>query len=280
MNLTVPAEETVPLPPLSESLQATYDARDLRLRRFGSSQDDLALDFSRPAGPHLITEILACCTERPDGQALDPQLFWDLAVGKRIECLLILASLEEEGQFSLPLRCPNPSCSERMEVDLSIEELLEAGQEREEEERFFVQHGGERLALRRPTGADQLEWLRQPYPDKGAAVRAMVRTLTVEGVQVDLTQEWIDRIEEALDRQDPLLQLSLSVACPHCGELRPHDLAPAEFAVRVLKEAQARLIEAVHLLATRYHWSEAEIFSIPLWRRSQYLLLIERDEAR
>jgi hypothetical protein len=34
----------------------------------------------------------------------------------------------------------------------------------------------------------------------------------------------------------------------------------------------------IHLLAKAYHWSERELLSLPVGRRTSYLLLIERDE--
>jgi len=40
------------------------------------------------------------------------------------------------------------------------------------------------------------------------------------------------------------------------------------------------LLEEIHRLAIRYHWSEAEILRLPLPRRTGYLELIDRDEIR
>jgi hypothetical protein len=34
----------------------------------------------------------------------------------------------------------------------------------------------------------------------------------------------------------------------------------------------------VHLLARAYHWSEYEIFSLPVKRRLAYLLLLEEEQ--
>lgn len=275
------AERTIaPFPPIPPRLADAYDAYDLRLRRFGCSGDDLAVDFESAAVPHLITEILVCCTKRTDGQSPDRQFFWELDISKRIQCLLILASLEGAGGIiSVALRCPNLSCGQPIEIDLTIEELLEAEKGAWEDE-FSVSLGEKCLVLRRPTAADQLSWLQQSFVDEDCAVRMIIRTLLVEGPQIELTQEWISRIEEALDRHDPLLQFGLSVICPYCQKLAEQNLDLAEFAMRKLKEAQARLIEAVHRLATHYHWSEAEILRLPPWRRARYLSLVEREEVR
>jgi hypothetical protein len=40
------------------------------------------------------------------------------------------------------------------------------------------------------------------------------------------------------------------------------------------------MLEDVHRLATRYHWSEEAILRLPLRRRGAYLRLIDRDDTR
>jgi len=40
------------------------------------------------------------------------------------------------------------------------------------------------------------------------------------------------------------------------------------------------LLRQVHELASRYHWSEAELLSLPLPRRQAYLGLIEAEQDR
>lgn len=270
---------TAPFPSLPATLETAYVARGLRLRRFGMAHEDLRVDFGRGIGPQLITEILACCTERPDGQALAPQFFWDLGVGKRIECLLVLASLEGAGEMSIPLRCPAPSCGQPIEIDLTLEELLAVGPEAGDDA-VSVQLGEECLAVRRPTGADQLAWLQRPLQDAHVGVQTIIRTLVVEGPEMEFTQAWIDAVEATLERDDPLVQFNLSVACPYCQALAPHTIDLTAFAVQTLRSAQSRLIEEVHRLAARYHWTEAQILAIPSWRRARYLALVEREEAR
>jgi len=61
-------------------------------------------------------------------------------------------------------------------------------------------------------------------------------------------------------------------ACPACG-------ASNEIAVDpylVLAASPEELFVEVHLLASAYHWSEAEILALPRARRQLYLRLIDR----
>src|SRR5688572_5266183 len=116
-----------PFPTIPPRLAAAYDARGLRLRRFGTTAGDLDLDLAGVgrAGPRAITDLLRRCTVRADGGPLDPQFIWDLSVGKRLECLLVLAGLESAGQFAVTLVCPRESCRRPIEIDLSLDELLD-----------------------------------------------------------------------------------------------------------------------------------------------------------
>jgi hypothetical protein len=171
-----------------------------------------------------------------------------------------------------------PSCQQPIEIDVSLAELLAIEQE-VEAEAWRVQLGTDSLVIRPPTGTDQLAWLTHTLQDEATALQTIIRTLIVEGSEVELTQEWLERIEAVLDQHDPLVQCGMSVACPYCQELAQHEVNLAAFAVRQLQDTQAHLIEVVHRLAGYYHWTEADILAIPPWRRARYLALVEREEA-
>lgn len=47
-----------------------------------------------------------------------------------------------------------------------------------------------------------------------------------------------------------------------------------------MRQRRHRLLQDVHRLASRYHWSEAELFSLPLPRREAYLGLIDAEHER
>ena len=276
MDLPTGSSEGMPFPPVSQSLAAAYDLHGLTLHRFGSSAAELAIDFARPARPHLITEILACCARAADGEPPDRRFLWSLPVGKRIECLLIIASLDSGGSFFAPVRCPNPPCGEQLEVDLALAELLDVARD-STAENIVSEHDGRRLTIRRPTGADQLSWLQESFADKAAATRAMIETLIVGEPEAAPTDDWIELIEEALHRHDPFVQFNMTIHCAECRKHSPVSCDLAELVLRQLQATQARLIAEVHELARHYHWSESEIVAIPPWRRARYLSLTARE---
>ena len=47
-----------------------------------------------------------------------------------------------------------------------------------------------------------------------------------------------------------------------------------------MSQRRHHLLRDVHRLASRYHWSEAELFSLPLPRREAYLRLIDSEQER
>ena len=257
---------------MPDGLAARYGAKNLRLRRFGGDAAHLAIDFDTTAVPELVGELLAACTESPDGAPLDPQFYWDLGVGKRIECLLVLEGLGHGGALAVPLDCP--SCRECIQVNFTVHELLQAGNSHEA---VHVRIAKQRFILRKPTGADQREWLHGTYPDARAAIRAMVRRLMVEGPE-EPTEAELHAIEAALDEADPLVRCQVSARCPACHAAASHEVDLTPLTLRMLCAAQSQLVESVHRLASRYNWSEEEICALPSWRRARYLSLVEREE--
>jgi hypothetical protein len=226
-------------------------------RRFGTCPDDLQVDLFA-LRPHAITSLLACCAE-PEAN-LDA--LWDMPVGTRIEHLLAVAALSGLREFDVDLRCRG--CRRPIEVTLTADELLAAASSA----RDVVQAGQARF--RRPTGRDQLAWLDRSYPDDSELANDMIATLAVDDVSVPLPI-----VEAALDEADPLLRATLTAACPECGHEAEYETDPAGMALERFRGVQDSLFTAVDLLASRYHWSEAEILALPEWRRSRYVAMLE-----
>ena len=273
-----------PFPNLPEVVKARYAVRDLALRPFGLYESDLNVDFDRTPRPVLVTHLIECCTRDAQKERVEQSLFWHLPVGKRIECLLTLLLSGTGSEIPVAFRCPNTTCGERSEIEIAIEEVAALQEEAYAADRVEVPIENEVLALRRPTGSDQLVWLEGNFKDSGAAQRAMVRTLLLsgaEGVDVHgdtLRDEWLDRIEDAMEEHDPLVNFKLRVKCPFCESDHLVTIDLEELSLRRLRQAQLRLLASVHRLAAHYHWSEQQIFAVPYWRRAHYLSLIENEK--
>lgn len=253
------------------------EAEAFRPRRFGSRPADLAIDFDDPLEPRLVTALLAACLSDEEELSPEPARLWELPVGRRIEWLLRIAALEEEaggGRLVLPLRCLEPDCAALLEIELVIDEIAAAAGE--SERALAVEHEGRVIPLRRPTAKDQLRWLRAGFPDRRAAARAIAASLMVESE--DMPDDALaDAVETVLEAQDPLVNFAVALDCPDCGLSQERRVDLCAIALARLRRAQGALLESVHRLASRYHWSEEAILALPPWRLRRYLALIEQE---
>ena len=278
---------TLPFPEYPVELQEKFSLGDLWLRSFGFFAADLEIDFTLAPRPLQETQILRSCTIDQSGSHPAADFFWDLEVGKRTQCLLIIAALSGQAeQLTLELRCPNLKCRQELEIEFSLAELVNLQSGGSQHEVIEVMVGTENLSFRKPTGKDQLEWLSRSFSDARTAVQAMADTLMSGSYSEtpwragNLADAWIQDIGEVLAASDPLVNFKVRVRCPDCGSNEMHSLDLGALALDRLRSAQNRLLETIHSLARHYHWTEKEILEIPPWRRARYLALIEKEKVR
>jgi hypothetical protein len=245
----------------------------IKFRPFGQDETDLAVDFSSGARAALVTQLLEGCA--PDhGRSLPPGIFRDLSIGKRLECLLALGAVSESPAFTFPFRCGG--CQAQLEIELTLDELSEKQRESDQIQTVSVELNGKSVSLQKPTGRHQEEWARMAFGNETEAAAAMIRSLMTPPAPetMPLENEEIDVIDSAIDDADPLVNLACNVRCEQCGIQNQLMLDLCEKALEILQRLQQRLIVMVHQFASRYHWSEKEVFAAPLWRRTLYLELI------
>jgi hypothetical protein len=286
--MLIPKQNSALLPAIPAETQARFEAGILFLRPFGQMAEDLEINF-QGLRPEVEVQILCGCTQDHQGKPCDRNLFWHLEVGKRTECLVTLAMLERHGHGTIELRCANPQCQQMLEIELSTSELasLQSGASATNAPVHPVQIGDDTVLIRKPTGLDQLQWLEQALTDESTLIRSMLTTLVSQEQQESLQRLWVEQpdwvratrqaLSQVMTSLDPLVNFSLSVACPECEAQAQYALDLGAWALRKLERTQKQLLRLVHRLASHYHWSEAEIFAIPPWRRQHYLALIEQE---
>lgn len=202
-----------------------------------------------------------------------------MSIGERIRSLLTIA-MDGSPSFSFTLTCPHEDCREPMEISLSMETIMSHQDSATARETVSIPMGREIILLRKPTGLDQKGWSETSCTSEEEAVKAIISTLrSSDSGEFDFSRESIEAINEAMDEADPLVNFSIEVKCPHCENQEPHYIDLETVALSRLRRTQNQLIWAVHTLASHYHWSEHEILSLPPWRRSHYLSLIEQQET-
>src|SRR5215207_8812926 len=166
--------DLIPLPSLP-LWQETRPA-GIALRSFGTTEDDLRVDFSSPDRAALATHLLNICSSEFDRV---PEGFYkDLSIGKRVEILLLLAFGGHDASLSLVFKCS--SCGEDLEIELELAEISNLQSASDEVETIPVRLDGPPISFRKPTGRDQETWVDSILANESEALREMIDILAVE----------------------------------------------------------------------------------------------------
>jgi hypothetical protein len=87
----------------------------------------------------------------------------------------------------------------------------------------------------------------------------------------DLPAETLAMVSESMAELDPLADIQLDARCPDCGHAWQTAFDIASFLLMELEREATNLLGDVHLLASAYHWSEADILALHPARRKYYL---------
>jgi hypothetical protein len=85
------------------------------------------------------------------------------------------------------------------------------------------------------------------------------------------------RVSALLDRIAPRLAGLIQGICPQCGQLARGWFDPGQFVLRELQARAGAVFEQIHLIASRYGWSEASILALPSRRRALFAGFIAQD---
>lgn len=262
----------IPFPAFPGGLSTGPAAAVAGLRRFGTEEADLSVNFARKDTPGLVTRILRQCVVDPDN-ILPHGFFRGLSVGKRLECLLLLASGGDKNSFNFPFHCAG--CGQEIELELTLDEICEIQGRADLIDTVEIEIAGKPRSFRKPLGSDQENWAGMSFIDEREAAGAMIGTLADTPIEwEDVADTDLGLIDEKLDEADPLVNFLCDISCGECGYENGFRIDLCEIALNTLARLQKQLIVMVHKLASHYHWSEKEIFAIPHWRRLEYLELI------
>jgi hypothetical protein len=272
--------QTVQFPPLPEWLPIESRDRPVALRVFGSDMRDLSVEFAEVERACLVTKLLARCSQTQSGNPPSEQAIWDLPLGTRIEAVIALAGGDSAQPLVWRIRCGYADCGAEGELQLRPAEIAALAAQAHRTELVPVKIG-ERVAwVRRPTGSDQRKWLENGADGTAPLAASLFADPPLEDLRAAgiAEKEISDSIDRAMEEFDPLVGFQLDVACPECGRSTAQAPDLLAGALECLWLAQFDLLEQVHRLASRYHWTEEEIAKIPAWRRQSYLAYIDGGE--
>lgn len=243
-------------------------------RAFGEQAIDVALRFDADRAA-VTSAVLCACLSDGRGQALPAGDAWRWTLDARLRALVAVRLAG--GDATLELRADCGACGEAMELPLDLRML--AGPPAAP--RFtWRDEDGVDYQLRLPRGDDLSSW-----PDRVASAEQIAVTLieAVDGQPLadgaTCPAPLLAALDTIYEERDPLTALKLHAECPHCG--RPNDVAcDLEAALLAGFARQQRgLMDEVVRLASAFHWSEADILSLPAWRRAHYLRRLDQAEG-
>lgn len=213
-----------------------------------------------------------------------PEVARRLSVGDRETLLLHLRKATLGDRLHCVLDCPGKDCGKKMDVRLTVTDLLVAPQAQAppplHQGAFDTDEGLVHAWFRVPTGEDQEATASVALADPAGAVALMAkRCLDVPQEEGFLPSDrWGPRaladLSARLAELDPQAEITLDLQCPECKTEFGALFDPGPFFVAEVAGRAADLYREVHLLALHYHWSPSEILAMPREKRRIFLDLL------
>jgi hypothetical protein len=226
-----------------------------------------------------VTALIAACVTvdgEPPGEAAAAAAARELLAGDRVALVLALRRLASCDALPCVLPCPYEDCGEQLELELAVSELLLDGPELDMPPIREIRVGGARVRFRLPAGADEERAARRALENPEAAAAELLEACLVEAPE-PRPAGLAAAVAEAMAASDPQADISLALTCPACGRPGEVSLDPGAYFFAELAARVARLEREVHVLASRYGWSERDIVGLGRVRRARYLELVSSE---
>jgi hypothetical protein len=208
------------------------------------------------------------------GAAFKPGQAAELSAPDRDRLLAEIYQAEFGARIECTLQCRD--CAERFDMNFVLSDLVESLRSREpagisrDDQGMLRLTDGRRIRL--PRGSDDLALRALPAEAREAE---LLRRCVVEGevARGDVT------VLSAMEEAAPLLDLDLDATCPDCGAVQQvHFDVQYYLLAAIVQEARQR-VGQIHLLASTYRWTLAEILGLARKRRHALVGEIERDRT-
>ena len=213
--------EFVSFPNISKTMKTKYHINNLLIQGFGFDKDIINIDFSNST-PYIITDILKFCTFDENKKIKNTSFFWDLTIGKRIECLLKIILLNNTHKKNIYVNCLNSKCNENIEFEFSLEKILTQYCLDDYSDQVEVKIKDNTIFMRKPTGLDQLELLKIKNLNETSIKRDFIKKLVfkqeiLNNNVLSILYDNLDLIDDLLSEHDPLIDFNISLICPVCN---------------------------------------------------------------
>jgi hypothetical protein len=167
--------------------------------------------------------------------------------------------------------CPKPGCGARANITFSLSEYRAHHGPRTprfppmKKDSNWYGISGSDVEFRLVTAGDLLAVEHSPAPKAALSLRT-IRPESVSGRDITRIERWMESL-------CPSLSQEVQGNCPECGGVVQLFFHVRTHVQRELGFEATFLYQDVHLLASRYHWTEEKILALPRARRLQYVEL-------
>jgi len=167
------------------------------------------------------------------------------------------------------------SCDEQLEFEIGIDQILgeDVGGTGTTERAYMLDVDGTRYSFRLPNSSDLAAAV--ACGDAEAARGLIARRCLVDRYPDDgpIPSDHLTALSGEMARLDPHADITFRLDCPLCGHAGEASLDIVSFLWSEIDSAARRLVRDVHVLASAYGWSEADILAMSETRREAYIEL-------
>lgn len=224
--------------------------------------------LAQPGYERALILLAAAMPDHP------PQELAEWSFGRRDAALLQLRETLFGTQLVSVTNCPQ--CRVRLELEFTTTDIQAPfTQDKELDVRFAAAEGDYVIRVRLPNTSD-LRAL-AIFPDRDQLLLRCVleskrnkQTCSPESLSPEVRAEIIRQMEAA----DPQANVQLALRCVECETEWPAAFDILSFLWEEIDRWALRTLREVHVLASAYGWSEAEILALNPQRRQRYLEMV------
>lgn len=212
---------------------------------------------------------------------VDPLAWGAMPVGAHDACLFRLQDLLFGSELDTVTECP--ACHETLQTRFSTADLCAPGDEPEVDGSTVpLRIDGFELTLRLPSSDDLLAISDATADSTDAAVGRLISRCVLDArcagspiAATELPQAVIELLQQEMARRDRGADTTVALDCPGCGHAFVRRFDIGSYLWDELDDWAQRTIGEVHLLASAYGWSEAQILALSAARRRHYIALVQ-----
>jgi len=264
----------------AEPVDSSIDIRQSRPLRLQSPSVVELLDaweraLSQSPVQRALTMLSAACPNATVAELAR------LSIGRRDSGLLSLRERLFGPQLMSLSNCPG--CQERLELAFNVSDVRAPAVSFEVDNTapLSLELNGYEITFRTPNSFDvmALDETRDVADNSQLILSRClisVKGPNGENSAAQLPANVIEAITEGMSQADPQADVQLALTCPQCEHQWQASFDIVSFLWNEIDVWASRFLREVHIIASAYKWSEAEIFALTPWRRQMYLEMIGR----